>query len=93
MTATTYTDASLLSLQSAVEKLAFPASQGASQILGAAGHLLTQPVTDSAKANGNKTIENKGEKSLSGAAWRVLSKIEEWCALQVSNLRPLPCEG
>ena len=93
LTATTYTDASLLSLQSAVEKLAFPASQGASQKLVAVGHLLTQSVTDSAKSNGNKSIENKGGKSLSGAAWRGVSKIEEWCALQVSNLRPLPCEG
>ena len=60
MTATTYTDASLLSLQVAVQKLGFPASQEASQILGAAGHLLTQSVTNSAKANGNKTIEKKG---------------------------------
>jgi hypothetical protein len=28
-----------------------------------------------------------------GAADSILPKIERWCALQVSNLRPLPCEG
>ncbi len=93
LTATTYTDASLLSLQSAVQKLGFAASQGASQKLGAAGHLVAQSVAKLVKPNGNKTVDNKGEKSLSGAASRILSKIGEWCALQVSNLRPLPCEG
>ena len=92
LTATTYTDASLLSLRSAVQKLGFPASQIASQKLGAEGQSLTQPGNSFAKANSSKTIENKGEKSLSGAAWRVLTKIEKWCALQVLNLRPPVCD-
>ncbi len=93
LTATTYTDASLLSLRDAVKKLTVSPSQLASQILGAEGHSESQPVASSDKVNGGKTIENKGDKSLSGAAWRVLSKIQEWCAVEVSNLRPLPCQG
>jgi len=93
LTAIIYTDTSLLSLQSAVQKLGFSASQIASQKLGAEGQSLSQPVTGSASSNNGETIENKGGKSLSDAAWRVLAKIEEWCALQGLNLRPLPCEG
>ena len=54
---------------------------------------MAQRVADCPQVQADETIANKGEKPLSGAAWRVLSKIEEWCALQVSNLRPLPCEG
>jgi len=63
---------SLLSLRSAVQKLGFPASQIASQKLGADGQSLSLPVNDSAKPNSSETIGNKGGKSLSGAAWRVL---------------------
>ena len=87
LTASTYTDTSLLSLRDAVKKLTVSPSQLASQILGAEGHLVSQPVADFSKVNDIKTIANKGCKSLSGAAWRVLSKIEEWCAVEVSNLR------
>jgi integrase len=87
LTATTYTDASLLSLRSAVQKLGFPASQIASQKLGAEGQSLTLPVNSSAKANSIETIENKGGKSLSDVAWRILAKIERWCALQALSLR------
>ena len=47
LTAITYTDTSLLSLQSAVQKLGFPASQIASQKLGADGQSLSLPVNDS----------------------------------------------
>ena len=96
LTAKTYTDSTMLPLRSAVEKLvcpASPASQGASQILGATSHLSSRSVTGS---NGDKTVKpiaNKGGKSRVGMGWRVLSQIEEWCAVQVSNLRPLPCEG
>jgi hypothetical protein len=87
LTAPTYTDASLLSLRSAVQKLGFPASQIASQKLRAEGQSLTLVGNGTAKANSTKTIENKGGKSLSDAAWRVLTKIERWCALQVLNLQ------
>ena len=93
LTATTYTDTSLLSLQSAVQKIDFPASQGASQILVAEGQSLSSPVAGLSKVNGTKTIENKVGKSLSDAAWHVLSKIEKWCAVQGLNLRPLACEA
>jgi integrase len=93
LTATTYTDTSLLSLQSAIQKLDFTASQIASQKLVAGSQSLSSPVNDSAKVSSSKTIENKGRKSLSGAAWRVLSKIEKWCAVQGLNLRPLACEA
>src|ERR1039458_3779706 len=93
VTASTYTDASLLSLKSAVEKLTVLPPQMAPQILGARGQSVAQRVADCPQVQADETIAKKGKKSLSGAAWRVLSKIEEWCALQVSNLRPLPCEG
>jgi hypothetical protein len=83
----------LLSLKMAVEKLVASPSQIASQISGAAGQTVAQPVAEKQSLECVKAIENKGEKSLSGAAWQILSKIEKWCALQVSNLRPLPCEG
>jgi hypothetical protein len=80
-------------LGDAVKKLGFAASQIASQKSVAEGQTLSLPVNDSAKVNGGETTENKGEKSLSGAAWRVLSKIEKWCAVQGLNLRPLACEA
>jgi integrase len=93
LTASTYTDASLLSLKTAVEKLTVQPPQIAPQILGATGQTVTQFVAGCPQVQADETIVNKGEKSLSGAASRILSKIEKWCALQVSNLRPLPCEG
>jgi len=43
LTATTYTDTSLLSLQSAVQKIDFPASQGASQKLVAESQSPSSP--------------------------------------------------
>ena len=81
---------SLLSLQSAVQKIGFLASQGASQILVAKGQSLSSPDADLAKTNSSKTIENKGGNSLSGTAWHVLSKIEKWCAVQGLNLLATP---
>jgi hypothetical protein len=69
LTASTYTDASLLSLRDAVKKLTVSHSQLASQISGAAGHSQAPPVADSNGVKGGKAIEKKGGKSLSGAAW------------------------
>jgi integrase len=86
LTAKTYTDASLLPLRGAVEKLVCPASQIASQKLGAACHSPSPHVTDSTSEKPGKTIENKGEMSLFDAARHVLSQIERWCAIQGSNL-------
>ena len=93
LTATTYTDTSLLALGSAVQKLVCVPSQIASSFSGSEGHAVTSPVAKHAGSKSDKSPVNKGEKSLSDAAWRVLAKIEEWCALQGLNLRPLPCEG
>jgi len=93
LTANTYTDTSLLSLQTAVEKLTVQPPQIAPQVLGATGQSVAQRGADCPQVKADETIVNKGEKSLSGAAGRILSKVGEWCALQVSNLRPLPCEG
>jgi integrase len=86
LTAKTYTDVSLLPLRSAVEKLAFPASQIASQKSVAEGHLLSLPVATSVKAKNDKQPVNKGGMSLFDAACRVLSNVEKWCAIQGSNL-------
>jgi hypothetical protein len=60
LTAKTYTDASLLQLGSAVEKLTCPASQIASQILGAEGHSVATPVAKPASVNCDKTMQIKG---------------------------------
>jgi hypothetical protein len=80
-------------LRDAVKKLTVSPSQIASQISGAGSHSVSPSDASFAAAIKGKTIENKGEKSLAGAAWRVLSKIQEWCAVEVSNLRPPPCQG
>jgi hypothetical protein len=86
LTAKTYTDASLLQLGSAVEKLTCPALQIASQVLGAEGQSVTLPVAKPASVKVDKTIANKGELSLYDAACLVLTNIQKWCAIQGSNL-------
>ena len=97
LTASTYTDTSLLALRDAVNKLGASSSNGdsqlASQILGATSLSVSSPDAESAKECSKKALANKGDMTLAGVGWRVLSKIERWCAVQVSNLRPLPCEG
>ena len=93
LTATTYTDTSLLSLGCQVNKLTISPSPIASLILGGEGQSQSVAVVSLSDKIRAKPIENKGGKSSSGGACRILSKIGEWCALQVSNLRPLPCEG
>ena len=75
LTANTYTDASLLSLKSAVEKLTVSPSQIASQILGAAGQQVTQIDAEKLQVKTSKTIGNKGNLTLTGAAWQSLSKM------------------
>jgi len=87
LTASTYTDASLLSLKTAVEKLTVSPYQIVYQKMCATGQTVTQPDAEKQVDKSSEPIENKGEKSLCGAASRILSKIEKWCALQVSNLR------
>ena len=92
LTATTYTDTSLLALGTAVQKIELLPSSIASSFLGAKGHSVTQPVAKNGSAKYDKSPINKGELSLFGAACLVLSNIQKWCALQGSNLRPLQCE-
>jgi hypothetical protein len=93
LTNSTYTDSKLLGLRAALEKLAFQASQIASQDLVPSGQSESSPVTDGSGQNPSETIENKGDKSLPVTMGYDLSKPGEWCALQGLNLRPLPCEG
>jgi len=86
LTATTYTDTSLLSLRSAVQKIGFSPSPIASLFSGAEGHSLSQPVAKPASVKSDKSPVNKEGMSLFGAACLVLSNIEKWCAIQGSNL-------
>ena len=105
LTAETYTDARMLPLGDAVAKLTFhrsetgadsyaPISAPISAQTGVqSSQALSSAVTETAGADGQKSPVNTGEKSLSDMLCRELSKVGKWCALQVSNLRPLPCEG
>lgn len=93
-----YADSSLFALRPAIEKLlpwncAEDDSQRDSQKLGAEGPLasLAGTVNDDSK-NENQPV-NMGLKSLSVTLGHGGAESGEWCALQVSNLRPLPCEG
>jgi integrase len=86
LTAKTYTDTSLLALRTAVEKIGGPASQLASQKLGAASQSVSSPVIVQASEKSNKAPSNTGSLSLADMAWRVLTGIEKWCAIQGSNL-------
>ena len=61
LTASTYTDASLLSLKSAVEKLTVLPPQMAPQILGARGQSVAQHVADCPQVQADETIANKGK--------------------------------
>src|ERR1017187_2771805 len=61
LTASTYTDASLLSLKSAVEKLTVLPPQMAPQILGARGQRVAQHVADCRQGQADETIANKGK--------------------------------
>jgi hypothetical protein len=93
LTATTCMDTALLSVGDAVKKPGFTASQIVSQNSVADSQALSQSVNGSAKVKAVKPLKTKGGKSLSGAAWRVLCRIEKWCAVQGLNLRPLACEA
>jgi hypothetical protein len=73
-------------MQSAVQKIGFSPSPTASSFLGAEGHLPSSPITKPASVKSDKRPVNKGEMSLFDAACLVLSNIQRWCAIQVSNL-------
>ena len=86
LTATTYTDTSLLSLRSAVQKIDFSPSPIASSFSGASGLSESSPVANFGGVKSEKQPVNTGALSLFGVAWRVLANIEKWCAIQGSNL-------
>jgi len=92
LTATTYTDTSLLALGTAVQKIGLLPSPIASSFLGAEGHSVTQPVAKNGSVKNDKLPVKKGELSLFDAACLVLTNIQKWCAVQGLNLRPLQCE-
>ena len=93
LTASTYTDSRMLGLRSAIGKLSIGDSQLDSQELVASSHLESSPVTNGGVQTSSQPIESKGDKSLPVILGHDLSQPGVWCALQVSNLRPLPCEG
>jgi len=93
-----YADSSLFALRPAIEKLlpwnyAENDSQRDSQKLGADGLLPSLCGTVEATANTLISPLITGLKSLSVTGCHGGAESGEWCALQVSNLRPLPCEG
>ena len=47
----------------------------------------------SAMAKADETPVNNGGLSVAGMVRRFLTTLEKWCAVQGSNLRPLPCQG
>ena len=85
-----YADSSLFALRPAVEKLPWNYLQHDAQIdaqsLGPDGLLPSLPVTGVEGAASGKTIVKTGEKSLLCIAGHGESQIEEWCAIQGSNL-------
>ena len=98
LTAKTYADSSLFALSPAVGKLTMPATTGDdaqidAQRIDFRGHV---PSLAGAKGEGLKADKSPlitGLKLLSDAGCHEAAQKGEWCALQVSNLRPLPCEG
>ncbi len=97
-----YADSSLFALRPAIEKLlpwdcsnndANHDSQIHSQKTGVEGLLPSLAVTVETGVKSEISPVIIGLKSLSDIGCHGVAKSEEWCALQVSNLRPLPCEG
>jgi integrase len=92
-----YTDTALFALRPAVEKLPWNYFENDAQIdaqsLGASGLLPSLPVTIGEGSEPGKTIVNTGAKSLHGTLCHAGAELEEWCAVQGLNLRPLACEA
>ena len=92
-----YTDTALFALRPAVEKLPWNYLENDAQIhaqsLGASGLLPSLPVTIGEGSEPGKTIVNTGAKSLHGTLCHAGAELEEWCAVQGLNLRPLACEA
>ena len=98
LTMNIYADTALFALRPAIEKL-LPwnftehDSQRDSQRNDFRGLLPSLAVTMNDDVKCGKSLMDMGLKSLFGMVGHGVPKSEEWCALQVSNLRPLPCEG
>ena len=102
LTAETYTDARMLPLGDAVAKLSFHRSETGAEMYTPidtpisaqtgvqSGQAVSSPVTQTASADGHESLVNRGEKSLPVVLCHSLTKVGEWCALQVSNLRIYP---
>jgi len=105
LTGEIYTDPRMLPLREAVEKLRFHRSETASESYAPisapisaqtgvqSGQSVSLSVTETASVDHHELLANQGEKSLPVTIGHGLARVGEWCALQVSNLRPLPCEG
>ena len=89
-----YADSSLFALRPAIEKLLpWNCLEDDSQRIGFQGLLPSLAGTKNMMAKSEKSPVITGLKSLSVTECHSMSESGEWCALQVSNLRPLPCEG
>jgi len=91
-----YTDENLLGTSSAIDALPSytgGASQGASQELVAVSQKESLCVTKNSRVEEEKTIVNIGESHVVSHSVTGGHNEGGWCALQGSNLRPLPCEG
>lgn len=97
LTAKTYTDAHLLPKLQAVAGLNFHRQENDSQIdaqsLGPARLDVAQPVTKNGVEKVHETSVKSGEIRALAPSVTVGHEKGEWWTLQVSNLRPLPCEG
>jgi len=91
LTANTYADASLFSLRSAVEKLAWNGleddAQGDAQKTDFGGHSASLAVTVEDEMESGKSLVKMGLKSLSGAVCRAVPKNANWLQRQGSNLQ------
>ncbi len=97
LTMTIYADSSLFALRPAVEKLPWNCSgddaQRDAQRIGFEGHLPSLAGAQNKSTKGDLSPVNTGLPSQLDIMCHRGAQNEEWCAVQVSNLRPLPCEG
>ena len=97
LTNKTYTDAQLLPKAQAVIGLDFHRSAASAQItaqnLGATCPQVSQSVAIEKPAQEQKTPAKSGESRALAPSVTVGREKGGWWTLQVSNLRPLPCEG
>jgi integrase len=97
LTMTIYADSSLFALRPAVEKLPWNCpiadAQRDAQRTDSRGLLPSLTGTEIKSVKNGLQPSNTGLLAQSDLGWHGKSQSDEWCAVQVSNLRPLPCEG